>query len=743
MLAVKNRERVYEYLEPTVPQIRDTAEISRSVVVGQSRLNHSVAVAQALFGMNIDLPIDPYTLGVWLGDGFSRYGKIGMLVDDIDDVLAHIPYAVVSRRVIGKPKHKRPFAIAVIEGLQKKLRAAGLLGNKRIPSIYQRASLEQRLELLRGMLDTDGHCDQRGRVEIAFSKRDLAEDLEELVCGLGIIATLKTKSLSERSAKWNDSHRLMFFSPFKAFNLARKAEIQKCGGFRSTVMRRYICSVTPVESVPTKCISVDSPSRTYLCTKRMIPTHNTDLMLGVAHQRHHSSIIFRREFTQLGDLIERSYNLLEGMGRFRASPHPLWRLNDGRRIMFSGVERESDVNKHKGRPRDFMGFDELTEFTEFQFRFLKAWNRTSKDGQRCRVICTFNPPTHAEGDWVIRYFAPWLDRRYHRPAKDGEVRWFAMLDGVDREVLNGRKFKWPLGHSDRVLKDGEKQEEIQPESRTFIRSRVEDNPFLMATGYKATLQALPEPYRSLMLQGRFDVSQQDHPNQVIPTAWVEAAQARWKKRPIAQVIAELEDIGVDVARGGLDKTVYALRCGNYVDDLIKHPGKATPDGQSIIRDLLILLGSAPASHVKIKIDAVGVGTSPVDLGRMFGLRVMPMFGGGKSVKRDKSKRLGFFNKRAEWAWGLREALDPASGEDIELPPSRSLMADLCSMRHELVPRGLKIEAKEDIKERIGRSPDEGEAVIYAFGTGLSVIVQGPLLLKASENPSRENPITGF
>jgi hypothetical protein len=175
--------------------------------------------------------------------------------------------------------------------------------------------------------------------------------------------------------------------------------------------------------------------------------------------------------------------------------------------------------------------------------------------------------------------------------------------------------------------------------------------------------------------------------------------------------------------------------------LIKHPGKATPDGQSIVRDILNLLGSAPAPDVQIKIDAVGVGSSPVDLARMFGLRVVPMFGSGKSVAKDKSKRLGFFNKRAEWIWRLREALDPASGQDIELPPSRSLMADLCAPRHELVPRGLKIEAKDEIKERIGRSPDEGEAVIYAFGMGSAAIIQGPMILRASrEDPADRNPV---
>lgn len=411
--------------------------------------------------------------------------------------------------------------------------------------------------------------------------------------------------------------------------------------------------------------------------------------------------------------------MFAGRGRFKASPHPVWRLDDGRRIEFGGVEKETDVQKYQGRPHDLKAFDELTHFTEYQFRYLKGWNRTTRPNQRCRVIAGFNPPTSAEGDWVIRYFGPWLDKRHPRPAAYGELRWYAMIGGKELEVRNGTPFWWRD-------EDGA-EERIEPESRTFVRATVEDNPILLASGYKRTLQSLPEPLRSLYLQGRFDVAQLDHPWQVIPTAWVEAAMARWIKRPREQVVAELTDIGVDVARGGVDKTVYAPRCNEYIDDLVVRPGKATPDGRAVVRDILDLLGPGTPKTVRVKVDAVGVGSSPVDLGKMFGVNIIAMFAGAKSGALDKSRKLGFFNKRAEWIWRLREALDPASGEDIELPPSRSLLADLTAPRYELVARGVKIESKDDIKERIGRSPDEGEAVINAFGQASNVVIQGPMI----------------
>ncbi len=96
-----------------------------------------------------------------------------------------------------------------------------------------------------------------------------------------------------------------------------------------------------------------------------------------------------------------------------------------------------------------------------------------------------------------------------------------------------------------------------------------------------------------------------------------------------------------------------------------------------------------------------------------GLHALPMNASEKSNALDKSEQLGFFNKRAEWHWRMRESLDPTSGQEIALPPDPQLLSDLCAPRWKPTPRGIQIEDKEKIKKRIGRSPDRGEAVIYA------------------------------
>lgn len=163
----------------------------------------------------------------------------------------------------------------------------------------------------------------------------------------------------------------------------------------------------------------------------------TDLLLGLAITQHRSSIVFRREFTQFRGpegIIERSKQIIGLHGRLNENLY-VWRgLPSGRSIEFGAVKDEKDKQKYLGRPHDLKAFDEIPEFPEAVYRFLIGWLRTSVEGQRTRVVVTGNPPTTPEGQWVIRYWGPWLDKHHPHPAKPGELRWFATLDGKDVEV---------------------------------------------------------------------------------------------------------------------------------------------------------------------------------------------------------------------------------------------------------------------------------------------------------------------
>jgi hypothetical protein len=165
----------------------------------------------------------------------------------------------------------------------------------------------------------------------------------------------------------------------------------------------------------------------------------TDLVIGAALTRHRRSIIFRRIGTELQSIIDRMAEIM-GTGEGFNARKNVWKLPESQ-VEFGAVPVLGDEKKYQGRPHDLKVFDEITSFPESQFRFLITWLRTSNKGQRCRVICTGNPPVDSQGEWVIRYWAPWLDKDHPNPAAPGELRWFAVIDGKDVEVENGEPFR--------------------------------------------------------------------------------------------------------------------------------------------------------------------------------------------------------------------------------------------------------------------------------------------------------------
>lgn len=422
----------------------------------------------------------------------------------------------------------------------------------------------------------------------------------------------------------------------------------------------------------------------------------SDMLLGVAMTAHERAIIFRRHFTDLVDLVERGDAILDGDATFVWGTKRRWELPDGRLIELGAVEHEKDKYKYRGRPHDLIGIDEAADFSESIFRFLSGWLRTTNPQQRTRVILTFNPPTTPEGEWIVRYFAPWLDTQHPNPAQPGELRYFVRIDDADVEVPNGEPYK----------RDGVT---YQPQSRTFIKARVEDNPYLMATDYVTQLESLPEPLRSQLRYGDFSIGTSDDPWQCIPTAWVLEAQERGRKGvrpPLA-----LRAVGVDVARGGGDNTAIAPLYGTWFDELLVYPGAETLNG-AITADYVLRV--LDGSDAPVYIDSIGYGASALDHLAPLHERTVSVNNSSKSSRTDKSGKYGFTNLRAESYWKLREALDPASGEDIALPPSRQLRVDLCAPRYKIQGGKIALESKDDIKKRIGRSPDYGDAVVLAW-----------------------------
>lgn len=365
------------------------------------------------------------------------------------------------------------------------------------------------------------------------------------------------------------------------------------------------------------------------------------------------------------------------------------------------MERPEDWRKHAGRPHDFIGVDEGSMFLRMQIDRMLPWNRTTIRGQRCRMVITSNPPIvdeNGKGDpgiWLKDMFAPWLDKEHRNPAKPGELRWFVIQDGKDVEVEDDEP----------IIFRGRK---LYPKSRTFIPANVRDNPYLFNTGYESHLAGLPDELREALLEGRFDVNQFSHAFQLIPNDWIDKAQARWTQYPSGPPTC----LGVDVARGGRDKTVITIAHGTWFRQ-IAIPGKQTPDGPSVTRLIMSVLDELKAI-VPVYIDSIGVGGSPFDDLRYREIPVIEMNATRAATATDKTGTLKFKNSKAWWCWSLREALDPVYGQGIAIPPDRELRDELASFRYGYSDRSIHMQDKDDIKARIGRSPDKSESLIYAW-----------------------------
>jgi hypothetical protein len=256
-----------------------TKELLDQLRVGaQGReLNFSIDVAQPLQLPEQDLPIDPYVLGVWLGDGRSSCGEISTADAEVLEQLTAAGYPARPK------KGKDPYQYVVGGDLHIKLSALRLLGDKHVPRPYMFGSVQQRRALLQGLMDSDGTVNPDGPVSFSNSNEVLARQVLELAAGLGMKPTLRSRAASYAGRPCGRSWMVSWTTDEPVFRLTRKRrrQVTRC---RPSVGRRFITDIVAVPSRPVRCITVDSPSRLYLAGPTLIATHNTVLINGVVMQ---------------------------------------------------------------------------------------------------------------------------------------------------------------------------------------------------------------------------------------------------------------------------------------------------------------------------------------------------------------------------------------------------------------------------------------------------------------------------
>ncbi len=328
----------------TFAQVRTTREIAGTLrcEVADERLNHCVTNARPLALPERDLPIHPYVLGVWLGDGHSASARYTSADPEIAMRIEGLGYRVV-------PGQGRTFSIRLFEEeiaerrcvvcdapftprtsqvktcgrtcggraravstrtqapvcrdcgqpssggrrcarcherqgtVQALLRTLGILGNKHIPEAYLRGSEVQRRELLAGLLDTDGTVSPTGAVQFTVTNENLAHDVLELVHGLGYRTGFSSRAVRGRRPESSTAFTITFTTSDEVFALERKRLVHKERATRTTPRRRarFITDVRPAPSVPVRCVEIAHPSHLYLASRSMIPTHNSTLGLDI------------------------------------------------------------------------------------------------------------------------------------------------------------------------------------------------------------------------------------------------------------------------------------------------------------------------------------------------------------------------------------------------------------------------------------------------------------------------------
>lgn len=272
VLLERNKNMEHDYLEPPRGTPRTTLEILETLKFRGERHNHSVDVCKPVEYPKKDLPVDPWLLGQWLGDGDTSGGAVTTADEHNFQRLVESGYEVKN---IGKYRYR-------LYGLAKDLRAAGVFNNKHIPKEYLQSSVEDRIELLHGLMDSDGYASTEGKCVFYNTNKVLIDGFLELAKSLGINCTFTEDRAKLYGKDCGPAYNVYLNATFPIFSLPRRKDRQKIS--KEQYRRRQIVDVRKIDSVPVRCIQVDSPRNMFLCSESFIPTHNSMLIRATAIQ---------------------------------------------------------------------------------------------------------------------------------------------------------------------------------------------------------------------------------------------------------------------------------------------------------------------------------------------------------------------------------------------------------------------------------------------------------------------------
>lgn len=422
-------------------------------------------------------PLDPYLLGVLIGDGYLNGRVISWTKPE--------PFIAEKIKSLGYFIHQSPSQVNLgiwqVEEARIGIRKLGMEGclanSKFIPEQYKWLPIEDRISLLQGLMDTDGYVDITGHLQYTTVSERLAKDIQWVIWSLGGKATITSKipsyTLNGKKMEGQRAYTLYIQTTSNSdlVSLPRKRDRIKTDKFNggASELHRRLVSVKPAGREATRCFVVSSPDGLYI-TDDFIVTHNTDAgMVWMVHPTYvenprYRGLVIRRNATDLSDWIDRARWMYHPLGAtFTGVPAEI-RFPAGSVIRLGHLRDEGAYTKYQGHEYQRILIEELTHIpTEDLYEKLVASCRSTVDELPPRIFCTTNP----DGDGRM-----WVKKRFVNIATPGTI-W--------RDTDTGR-------------------------SRVYIPSTVQDNPYLMKDDrYLKSLQSISDPdLRKAWLDGDWD-----------------------------------------------------------------------------------------------------------------------------------------------------------------------------------------------------------------------------------------------
>ena len=370
--------------------VKTTKEIVETLKTKNGWSNHSIPVAAPLELPVKNLPLDPYLMGVWLGDGSTSSGSVTTQDPEVVEAFVKAGYkiAAVTEKENNAAKTYR------FEGLREGLKKAGVFGNKHVPHDYLWSSEEQRIALLQGLMDSDGTA-SGGSAEFLNTNKKLTEAVYHLAVSLGMKVSMREKQCKLYGRVCRPAWIVKWRPNIAVFRLPYKRAEQVIATSSRTRFR-FIVGAEKVENVTMKCISVSSPDRLYLAGHSMIPTHNSCalVMEALAYALENEGAViylFRETYDDLESnlIAEWKKRVPEQLYSYHESKH-IAKLMNGSIIYFRYIKNKSDAEGYDGRSIDLIGIDELTKHDYPTVQILMSCLRSPK-GFPVRFRGTCNP----------------------------------------------------------------------------------------------------------------------------------------------------------------------------------------------------------------------------------------------------------------------------------------------------------------------------------------------------------------